>query len=60
MAVSGRLQSRTWDDQEGKRRYSYDIIADEVNFLDRAGDTRPQPTAGDVGKGFSSDRRGGR
>ncbi len=51
VAVSGRLQSRTWDDQEGKRRYSYDIIADEVNFLDRAGDTRPQPTAGDVGEG---------
>ncbi len=41
VAVSGRLQSRTWDDQEGKRRYSYDIIADEVNFLDR-GDSKPQ------------------
>lgn len=49
VAVAGRLQSRTWDDQEGKRRYSYDIIADEVNFLDRAGDTRPQPTMEGVG-----------
>ncbi len=48
VAVAGRLQSRTWDDQEGKRRYSYDIIADEVNFLDR-GDQRPQPSADGAG-----------
>lgn len=49
VAVAGRLQSRTWDDQEGKRRYSYDIIADEVNFLDRAGDTRPQSQVENTG-----------
>ncbi len=49
VAVAGRLQSRTWDDQEGKRRYSYDIIADEVNFLDRAGDTRSQSQVEDRG-----------
>lgn len=48
VAVAGRLQSRTWDDQEGKRRYSYDIIADEVNFLDR-GDQRPQPSIDGAG-----------
>ena len=49
VSVAGRLQSRTWDDQDGKRRYSYDIIADEVNFLDRGGDPRPQPTMENTG-----------
>ncbi len=49
VSVAGRMQSRTWDDQEGKRRYSYDIIADEVQFLDRGGDPRPQPTMESVG-----------
>lgn len=42
VSVSGRLQSRTWDDQEGKRHYSYEVVADEVGFLDRASDSRSQ------------------
>lgn len=50
VSVAGRLQSRTWDDQEGKRHYSYDVIADEVNFLDRGGDSRPQSTEGSFGE----------
>lgn len=36
VSVSGRLQSRTWDDQEGKRHYTYEVVADEVGFLDKA------------------------
>lgn len=36
VSVSGRLQSRTWDDQEGQRHYTYEVVADEVGFLDRA------------------------
>ena len=36
VSVSGRLQSRTWDDQDGKRHYMYEVAADEVQFLDRA------------------------
>lgn len=53
VSVSGRLQSRTWDDQEGKRHYSYEVIADEVGFLDRASDSRAQ--AGQMGFGAETD-----
>jgi len=42
VSVSGRLQSRTWDDQEGRRHYTYEVVADEIGFLDRAPDSRGQ------------------
>lgn len=47
VAVSGRLQSRSWDDQEGKRHFSLEVIADEVTFLDRGGDSRSRSTQQD-------------
>jgi single-strand DNA-binding protein len=47
VAVSGRLQSRSWDDQEGKRHFLLEVIADEVTFLDRGGDSRPRSTQQD-------------
>ena len=31
--VEGRLQTRKWQDKEGKDRYSTDIVADTVQFL---------------------------
>lgn len=35
VAISGRLQTRSWDDQEGKRHYATEVIADEVDYLDK-------------------------
>lgn len=34
MLVVGRIQTRTWDDAEGKRHYVTEIIADEAYFAD--------------------------
>lgn len=34
IAVVGALQTRTWDDAEGKKHYATDVIADEVHFAD--------------------------
>ena len=31
--VEGRLRTRSWDDQEGKKRYMTEIIANDVQFL---------------------------
>lgn len=31
--IEGRLQTRTWDDKEGKKRYSTEVVADRVVFL---------------------------
>jgi single-strand DNA-binding protein len=34
VAVVGRLQVRTWDDNEGKKRYATEVVADEAYFAD--------------------------
>lgn len=34
VAVVGRIQTRTWDDAEGKRHYVTEVIADEAHFAD--------------------------
>ena len=31
--VVGGLQTRTWDDSNGVKHYTIEVIADEVNFL---------------------------
>ena len=32
IALEGRLQSRTWDDRDGKRQYVTEVVVDEVYF----------------------------
>ncbi len=34
VVVVGSLQNRSWDDNEGKKRYITEVIADEVYFAD--------------------------
>ena len=34
MCVVGSIQTRTWQDQQGQKRYATEIVADEVNFVD--------------------------
>jgi single-strand DNA-binding protein len=31
--VEGRLQTRTWDDKEGNKRYMTEVVANEIKFL---------------------------
>jgi single-strand DNA-binding protein len=38
VAVSGRLQNRSYEAKDGTKRYITEIIASEVQFLDRAKD----------------------
>jgi len=45
--LEGRLQTRSWDDKDGKKRYSTDIVAERVVFL------------GGGGEGGGGQRRGG-
>ncbi len=49
--VEGRLQTRQWDDKEGQRRYTTEVIAQDIQFLDR-GESAPsdrQPTEAAAG-----------
>ncbi len=34
IAVAGSIQTRSWDDQEGKKHYATEVIADEVEFCE--------------------------
>lgn len=35
IVVIGKLQTRKWDDSEGKRHYITEVVAEEVYFADR-------------------------
>lgn len=35
MAVCGRIQTRTWEDKQGNKRKSVEVVANEVYFADR-------------------------
>jgi single-strand DNA-binding protein len=36
--VEGRLQTRSWEDQQGQKRYATEIVANTVQFLGSAGE----------------------
>ena len=43
--VEGRLQTRSWEGQDGQRRFRTEVIANTVQFLDR-GQAAPMPENG--------------
>lgn len=42
IAVSGRLQARAWDAQDGTKRYVTEIIVDEHEFCESKGAAAPE------------------
>jgi len=53
--VEGRLQTRSWEGQDGQKRRTTEIVANDVQFLDgRSGDGNQRQAAG-VSAGFASD-----
>lgn len=40
MAVCGRIQTRTWEDKQGQKRKSVEVIAEEVNFAESKRDSQ--------------------
>ena len=43
--VEGRLQTRSWEGQDGQRRYRTEVIANDVQFLDRKAGEQAAPEA---------------
>lgn len=47
--VCGQLQSRSWTDNNNQKRYTLEVVADEVSFVDRKPDSQSiapgQPSA---------------
>lgn len=38
ICIVGSIQTRTWTDQQGNKRYATDVVADEVSFVDAKGE----------------------
>lgn len=35
VCIAGRLETRTWDDEQGQKHYITEVIAEEVTFVDK-------------------------
>ncbi|MDE6778320.1 MAG: single-stranded DNA-binding protein [Alistipes sp.] len=40
--IEGRLRTREWTDKDGNKRYTTEILADDMKLLGRRGDNAPQ------------------
>lgn len=45
--IEGRLQTRSWEDKEGQKRYTTEVIADELILLSGRGESGGAPGGGD-------------
>ncbi|HEY8430090.1 MAG TPA: single-stranded DNA-binding protein, partial [Sandaracinaceae bacterium] len=55
--VEGRLQTRSWEDKDGNKRYKTEIVANELLFL--GGGRGGAAPSGDFEGGYSGGRGGG-
>ncbi len=39
ICVTGSIQTRSWTDQQGQKRYSTDVLVDEAHFVDSKNDS---------------------
>ncbi len=46
LALSGNIQTRQYDDKDGKRVYVTEVVVDELHFAERKGDSVPQTQTG--------------
>ncbi len=46
--IEGRLQTRSWEDQSGTKKYSTEVVANNMVMLGRAGDTPMDVPSQDV------------
>ena len=53
IAVEGRLQTRSYEDKEGQRRKAFEVVADDMQMLDRG----PGGGSGGGGGGAPAGRR---
>jgi single-strand DNA-binding protein len=44
--IEGKLRSRSWEDQNGQKRYTTEVVADVIRLLGKKSDTEPQAQGG--------------
>ena len=45
VAVAGQIQTRTWEDKQGNKRKSVEVVAEEVHFAEPKRDGQPRSEA---------------
>ena len=51
--ICGQLQTRSWNDNQGQKRYATEVVADEVNFCgDNRNGSAPQEDSMGMDQGF--------
>ena len=45
--IEGRIQTRSWEDDSGQKRYMTEIVGDRMQFLGRRDDTAGEGPSGD-------------
>lgn len=58
VAVSGSLQSRKWEDKEGNKRVSYEVVADDVYFAESKRSSNSSDSRSEPALPFDSDMGG--
>lgn len=56
--ICGQLQTRTWSDNQGQKRYATEVVADEVSFVASAAQTAAQSTQAQGGSTYTPDAYG--
>jgi single-strand DNA-binding protein len=62
--IEGKLQTRSWDDKDGNKRYTTEVVLTDWVFLDKKGNggdrgqTAPPPTEAPPAQGKSGDGDG--
>lgn len=46
ICVTGSIQTRTWTDKDGAKRYATDIVVDEASFVDSKGEQGAESAGG--------------
>lgn len=44
LCITGSIQTRTWQDQQGQKRYATEVVADEAMFVDSKNDSNAAGT----------------
>ena len=52
LCVTGSIQTRSWTDGQGQKRYATEVVVDEAMFVDSRGE------GGDVGASYTTDAYG--
>lgn len=45
ICLTGSIQTRTWNDQQGNKRYATEVVVDEAMFVDSKNETQQEETS---------------